>query len=89
MHNSSDGKTLYAVAVEARRYYGIIQGRKRFSPWEGDIRYLHADDRNEAAIMFTAAHSQEILSKTLRIVDIAIAIGFFVEDEHGDVLSAD
>lgn len=89
MHTTSDGKALYAVAVESRRKVQVGPNRFRATPWEGDIRYLHATDLAEARVMFTAAHSQEILSKCMRIVEVALAVGFFAEDDHGDVLSAD
>lgn len=68
-------RTLYAVAVEIRRLHG----------WEADIRYLHADSQVHARAQFTCAHPN--LSR-YRIVGIAPAVGYFVEDKNGIVLSA-
>ena len=86
---ADEKKTLYAVAIEVRRIIGRSRSGKgfRYSSWKGDIRYLHAIDVNEAHVMFTAAHSQEILGNVMRIASIGRVIGYFVNDNKGEQLS--
>lgn len=71
----SSGKYLYAVAYEVYRRGVLVRG---------DIEYLHAEDTLHAGNQFKLAHPNR---NTHHIVGVAPAIGFFVEDNHGEVLS--
>ena len=71
-------RTLFAVAIE--RVVGMH--------WTASIEYLHADSIAHARILFTAGNSQPLLNRTMKIVAIGPAIGYFVEDNKGMILSA-
>lgn len=64
-------KPLYAVAF-------VYCGK------EIKFEYLHAADANEARYQFCCAHRSR---RRYNIIDIAPAVGYFVEDNHGDILS--
>lgn len=71
-------KPLFAVAFRARK--------KR--SWNIHIEYLHAVDVEEARVLFTAGNSMMLVKRRMKIIGIAPAIGFFVEDKQGLVLNA-
>lgn len=48
------------------------------------FEYLHAENVNHARIQFCAAHPNRV---KFHIIDIAPAVGYYVHDNHGDVLS--
>lgn len=61
--------------------------------WEIDISYLHAKDLTEARFLYTAGNNQEIMNyiryqgcgryvgPMRKIINIAPAVGFFIENE--------
>ncbi len=69
---------VYAIAVE--RY-----NRKGF-PVNVSIEYVQADDPAHAKAQFRVAEPNPRRS---RIVAVGPAIGFYVNDEHGEQLSVD
>ena len=71
-------KPLFAVAVEK------VVGMK----WVASIEYLHADNVAHARILFTAGNTQPLMNRSMKIVAIGPAIGYFVEDNKGMILSA-
>jgi len=71
-------KQLYAIAVEIPTK---INGELTWIP---EITHVHAEHSGEARYIYmqdTAHHKH-------RIVAIGPVIGYFVHDEHGEVLSA-
>jgi hypothetical protein len=70
--NHPDRK-LYAAAIE---YYARGQ-------WHADIRYIHGCSYNEAKFLFKAAHTQEFMHGTMKLVDIAPCVGYFAEERKG------
>jgi hypothetical protein len=75
----SDGKILYAVCVEVYDKAGEVK--------KTVVEYIHATDYVNANWSYRTAHSSALIKGKIRIVDIAPAIGWFVEDSHGEVLS--
>jgi hypothetical protein len=49
---------------------------------------MHAEDRRQAEMTFRAGHSRALIRRKISVIEVAPAIGFHVEDEHGEVLSA-
>lgn len=78
MNKQDKTKPLFAIALER------VIGMK----WVASIEYLHADNVAHARILFTAGNTQPLLNRTMKIVAIGPAIGFFVEDNKGMILSA-
>ncbi len=74
LSKSKDGKTLYAVAFLKWTRQGWVNG----------LEHLHADDVGHARAQFCCANPNR---RTHRIIDVAPAIGFFAEDDNGDILS--
>lgn len=72
----SDGKILYAICVEKvnRRSGKVIP----------DIIYVHAANVGEARWIF----AQDPDYRQFKIIAVAPAVGYFVADNHGDVLIA-
>jgi hypothetical protein len=71
---------LYAVAYRKR-----IKGTK---DWEIIMEYLHAEDSNQARILFTAGNTRAIVRKKIKIIGIGPAIGFKGLEERPQVLLA-
>jgi hypothetical protein len=76
---TNDGRQLYAVCVEKLDARGEVK--------ESVIEYIHATDYVNANWSYRAAHSNALVLGKIRIVDIAPAVGWFVQDEHGEVLA--
>ena len=68
---------LYAVAIER------IDQQGRVTP---AIEYLHAEDVSHARAQFCYSEPNR---RTSRIVGVALVIGFYVNENHGDKLSVD
>lgn len=73
------GKILYAVCVEVLDKNGQVK--------KSVIEYIHATDYVNANWSYRTAHSTALVSGKIQIVDIAPAVGWFVQDEHGEVLT--
>lgn len=71
-------KTLFAVAFRV----------KRRREWHIQIEYLHAENVETARILFTAGNSMMLVKRKMKIIGVSPAIGYFVEDNQGLVLSA-
>jgi hypothetical protein len=69
----------YVAAVEVFDKFGNIK--------DTVFDYLHAKDYVEANWKYRTAHTKDLMSRKIRIVSIAPAVGFFVQDEHGEVLA--
>ncbi len=78
MEKQDKKKPLFAVAYEY-----VKNGR-----WDTEIEYLHADNSGHAKFLFIAGNTQAMVNKTMKIVAIGPAVGFFVEDNQGLILSA-
>lgn len=78
MEKQDKKKPLFAVA-----YMYVKKGH-----WETEIEYLHADDAGNARFLFCAGNTMQLLNKTMRIVAVGPAVGYFVEDKQGLILSA-
>jgi hypothetical protein len=52
-----------------------------------DTVYTHAPDWATANASFRRSYSRELCSGRVRIVDVARAVGWFVDDNHGEQLS--
>lgn len=75
-------KQLYAVAYEKYRK-DRKKGCYRLS--SADIEYMHADSPAHARNQFCYSHPNRV---THRVVAVGPALGFFVEDNHGEKLIA-
>jgi len=80
LQKNSRGQTLYAVAYERLNARGDITST--------DVHYLHADDVRHAEVCFRSAHSKQCLAGRIHIAAVGPAIGFHVEDNHGEILHA-
>lgn len=80
-----DGKKLYAIAYEYRLEY-VVNGEKR-RKWVPEIDYLHAIDDGDARLQYLQSEPPSVMRET-RIVGVAPVIGYFVNDSHGDDVSA-
>jgi hypothetical protein len=76
---SEKGKILYAVCIEVMNKQGEVA--------KSVIEYIHATDYVNANWSYRTAHSNALMLGKIRIVDIAPAVGWFVQDEHGEVLA--
>jgi hypothetical protein len=72
---NSEGKTLYAICVEKHNRRGQVLP---------DIIYVHASNDGEARWIF----GQDSDYRQFKIIAVAPAVGYFVADNHGDVLIA-
>jgi hypothetical protein len=72
-----DGRELYAVMIERLGPDG--------QPRKGRMEHIHAHDAGEARVHFSVIYPNR---RTHRIVHAALAIGFFVEDKKGEIVSA-
>ena len=81
MQNSSPEpkRSLYAVAVEIP-----IKRRGKIIGWKPEITHLHAFDSQNAKVTYL----QDPDNYSHRIVAVGPVVGYFVEDNHGEVLSA-
>lgn len=70
-----DRRKLYCVAYETRSPNGVIVANKE---------YNHAVDQQDAQHQFIEGHRGDPI---VRVVGVALAIGFFVNDTKGDKLS--
>lgn len=75
-----NGKTLYAIACEKV----VIHKRTKRRKIIVDIIHVHAESSSEAAWIF----GQDGDYKRYNIIAVGPAIGFFVEDNHGEILHA-
>lgn len=78
---ASNGKILYAVAF-MKRMRSRRTGRLFWKP--GFIEYCHAADEVEARLTIVRTS----LPSRIEVVAAAPAIGHFVNDNHGEKLSA-
>lgn len=76
---TGDNRTLYAVCVEVLDTAGEVK--------KSVIEYIHATNYVNANWSYRTAHSNALVMGKIRIVDIAPAVGWFVQDEHGEVLA--
>lgn len=76
---TDDNRQLYAVCVEVLNKAGEVK--------KSVIEYIHATDYVNANWSYRTAHSNALVMGKIRIVDIAPAVGWFVQDEHGEVLA--
>lgn len=70
---NSEGKMLYAIYAERRSRRGNV---------DPQILHVHAKNEGEARWIF----SQDSDYRKYIIIAVAPAVGFFVEDNHGDIL---
>ncbi len=77
-------KQLYCIAFTFRQ---PIPGSTK-KRWVSDKLYVHADDAGEARLIFFRSENPRTM-REINITGIAPAIGMFVEDNHGEKLSAD
>lgn len=80
-----DGKRLYAIAYERRVGY-VKNGERRYR-WVPEIEYLHATDEGDARLQYFQSELPQVMQET-RVVGVAPVIGYFVNDNHGDDISA-
>ncbi len=73
-----ESRQLYAIAFFRR----ILGTRNR---WAQDMSYLHAFDANDARWWFFEIEPKNV---EINVIDIAPVVGWFVDDEHGEQLSA-
>jgi hypothetical protein len=52
-----------------------------------NIVYTHAPDWATANASFRRIYSNELCAGSVRIVGVARAVGWFVQDEHGELLA--
>ncbi len=71
-------RLLYAIAYEYRVKRGV---------WKPDIDYLHAVDDKDAHFAFFQSESPQVM-RQVKVVGVAPVIGYFVDDKHGEQLSA-
>jgi hypothetical protein len=72
-------KPMFSAALE----YFDINGQMT----HGNIVYTHADDQRTAECTFRAMYTRELLAGTVRIVAVAPPVGWYVQDNHGEVLT--
>jgi len=71
-------RLLYCICYEYRLRPGV---------WDCDKLYLHADDAGDARLQFFRSDAPETM-RQIRIVAVAPVVGFFVDDNKGEELSA-
>lgn len=78
---NEEKEILYAVVTERRRTW--------LSPWEPEnISYIHALNQPNAKFKYLSSRTPQDLNGGLfRLVCVAPAIGAWVEDKEGNVLS--
>ncbi len=81
-----NGETLYAIAYERRVAYTARNGQRR-RKWVPEIEYLHAIDEGDARLQYFQSEVPQVMHET-RIVGVAPVIGYHVNDNHGDDVSA-
>jgi hypothetical protein len=72
-----NGQQLYAVAIEKLGRNG--------QPKKGKIFHIHAHDAAQAKMHYQVVFPDR---RRFRIVDAALAIGFFINDKKGEDISA-
>jgi hypothetical protein len=80
-----DGKTLYAIAYERRVIY--VKNGERRRRWVAEVEYLHAENEGDARLQYFQSEAPHVMQE-VRIVGVAPVIGYHVNDNHGDVISA-
>lgn len=70
-------KLLYCICYEFKKAPGV---------WDCDKLYMHGTDAEDIRLKFFQSNAPELM-REMRIVAIAPAIGYFVEDTKGEVLS--
>lgn len=70
-------KTLYCICYEYRITPGV---------WGCDKLYMHGDNIEEVRLQYFRSNTPETM-RHIRIVGIAPAIGYFVDDTKGNELS--
>lgn len=76
---AKDGKILYAVAYNKR-----VKTKRGYRWIPVEPIYMHASDPQEVRLCVIQGNPRNLVD----IVAIGPAIGHFVEDNHGEVLSA-
>lgn len=61
----------------------------RGGPWKPRIEYLHAKDAGDARVQYLQSECMAMKAGTFRvdIVGVSHVIGYFVNDNKGDILS--
>ncbi len=80
-----DGKILYAIAYEKRVSY--VKNGQRRRKWIPGMEYLHAVDEGDARLQYFQSEAPQVMQE-VRIVGVAPVIGYHVNDNHGDDISA-
>lgn len=80
-----DGKILYAIALEKRVSY--VKNGQRRRRWVPEVEYLHAVDDADARLQYFQSESPHVMQE-IRIVGVAPVIGYHVNDNHGDDITA-
>lgn len=80
-----DGKILYAIALERRVVYFKYGERRR--KWVPEVEYLHAVDEGDARMQYFNSELPTVMQE-VRIVGVAPVIGYHVNDNHGDDITA-
>lgn len=79
MSLTQNGQEIYAVALE--RYVPARRGEP--AHWQPEMHHIHADSVAHAEIHFKTVEPDR---RKVKIIGAALAIGFQVEDAHGDRL---
>ena len=78
IQKNAKGETLYAISWCRRA--PSVEGGWRLMP----VEYCHAPDDGRARAIFAASHN----GRRDKVIAIAPAVGFFVDDNHGEKLTA-
>lgn len=71
--------SMYSAALETLDDKGCVT--------TATIVYIHADSHQHAERIFRSLYLKEIMRGAKRIAAVGKAIGYFVQDEHGEVLA--
>lgn len=73
-------RQLYAIC------YAVLGPKRQVK--ETKFEYMHADSRVQAERSFRAGHSRALINRRIAVIEVGPALGFHVEDDHGEVLRA-
>lgn len=83
LQKNSRGWPLYCVAW-AFRFRNVFTGKTKEKL---GFDYLHAEHAAHARAQFLNANTQKMQFGKLQIISAAPVVGFFAEDDNGDVVS--